>query len=77
MNDAKLIKLIADALEVQISDLVSSLQLDPEENWDSIAHLSVITSADRILGVELDLERLAGCRSVQDLYDLLSSYVNV
>ena len=42
----KLIEIIAEALEIDNSVAENNLKLDPEDNWDSIALLSVIASID-------------------------------
>jgi len=73
MNDKDILEVIADSLEVEVGDLTPSLTLNIDDNWDSIAHLSIITSADRRLGIELNVNKLADCKCVEDLYNFLSS----
>ena len=71
MND-KFLNLMAEALEIDVSEVKEDLALDPEENWDSIALLSVIAEIDMQYGVELDGEELSGCRKLSEVYDLIS-----
>ena len=69
--DNKFKLLIAEALELDISDVSENLDLDPEDNWDSIALLSVISEIDTQYGLQLDGEELAECRTASEVYDLV------
>ena len=67
----KLVEIIAEALEIDKSVAVNDLKLDPEDNWDSIALLSVIASIDEEFDIQLDGDKLAECRSISDILKLL------
>ena len=67
----KLIEIIAEALEIDNSVAENNLKLDPEDNWDSIALLSVIASIDEEFDIQLDGDKLAECRSISDILKLL------
>ena len=67
----KLVEIIAEALEIDKSVAGNDLKLDPEENWDSIALLSVIASIDEEFDIQLDGDKLAECRSISDILKLL------
>ena len=67
----KLVEIIAEALEIDKSVAGNDLKLDPEENWDSIALLSVIASIDEEFDIQLDGDTLAECRSISDILKLL------
>ena len=67
----KLVEIIAEALEIDKSVAGNDLKLDPEDNWDSIALLSVITSIDEEFDIQLDGDKLAECRSISDILKLL------
>ena len=69
----KLIELLADALEIDQSEVSNNLTLDPEDNWDSIALLSVIASIDEELDIQLNGDELALCRSLSDILNLIKS----
>lgn len=71
MND-KFKFLISEALEIDIADVKEDLVLDPEENWDSIALLSVISEIDTQYDIQLDGDELADCRKVSEVFDLIS-----
>ena len=67
----KLVEIIAEALEIDKSVAGNDLKLDPEDNWDSIALLSVIASIDEEFDIQLDGDKLAECRSISDILKLL------
>jgi acyl carrier protein len=64
--------LIAEALEMDITDVNEFLVLDPEENWDSIALLNVIIGIDTHYDIQLDGDELANCRKISEVYDLIN-----
>tara|TARA_B100001175_G_C19428016_1_gene599670 strand:+ start:875 stop:1096 length:222 start_codon:yes stop_codon:yes gene_type:complete len=70
----KLVDIIAEALEIDKSVADNDLKLDPEDNWDSIALLSVIASIDEEFDIQLDGDKLSGCRSISDILKLLEDY---
>ena len=67
----KLIELIAEALEIDKTEAENDLILDPEDNWDSIALLSVIASIDEEFNIQLDGDKLAECKSILEILKLL------
>jgi len=71
--DEKFKQLIAEALELDDINLVEDLVLDPEDNWDSIALLSVISEIDTQYGIQPDADELASCRNPSEIYTLIGS----
>ena len=67
----KLIEIVAEALEIDQDMARNDLVLDPEDNWDSIALLSVIASIDEEFDIQLDGDELAACRSLLQILNLL------
>jgi acyl carrier protein len=67
----KLIEIVAEALEIDQDMARNDLVLDPEDNWDSIALLSVIASIDEEFDIQLDGDELAACRSLSQILNLL------
>jgi len=67
----KLIEIVAEALEIDQDEASNDLMLDPEDNWDSIAMLSVIASIDEEFDIQLDGDELAACTSVSQILNLL------
>ena len=75
----KLIEIVAEALEIDQDLARNDLILDPEDNWDSIAMLSVIASIDEEFDIQLDGDDLAACTSLSQILNLLkdNSWVNL
>ena len=71
--DNKFKKLISQGLELDISEVTESLILDPKENWDSLALLSIISEIDTQYGIQLDGEKLANCRKISEVYNLINN----
>jgi len=67
----KLIEILAEALEIDPDMARNDLILDPEDNWDSIAMLSVIASIDEEFDIQLDGDELAACSSLSQILNLL------
>jgi acyl carrier protein len=72
--DNKFKQLISEGLELDISEVTESLILDPEENWDSLALLSIISEIDTQYGIQLDGEKLASCRTISEIYNLIKDH---
>jgi len=72
--DNKFKQLISEGLELDISEVNESLILDPEENWDSLALLSIISEIDTQYGIQLDGEKLASCRKISEIYNLINDH---
>ena len=70
--DNKFKQLISQGLELDISKATESLILDPEDNWDSLALLSIISEIDTQYGIQLDGEKLASCKKISDIYNLIN-----
>lgn len=69
--DEKFKELIAEAFEIDLSELPDELNLDPEGNWDSVAILSTISEIDTRYGIQLDGNELAKCRKISEIYTLI------
>jgi acyl carrier protein len=73
MLKQEFLDLIADALEVELSDLSFDTILHELDEWDSIGQLSFIGLVDDNFSIYIDLEKLAECASISQLFD----YINV
>jgi len=69
--DTKFKKLVAETFEMNIDDVEDNFALDPEGNWDSIAHLSIISGIDYIYNVQIRGDDLVECRNISDIYLLI------
>ena len=72
--ETKFKEMLAEALEVTIEEVEAGIDLDLEQNWDSIAHLSVISAIDNIFDIQIDGDDLLSCVNTQDLFTLFKKY---
>jgi acyl carrier protein len=72
MLKLEFLELTADALEVELSDLSFDTLLHELDEWDSIGQLSFIGLIDDKYSIDIDLEKLAECDSVSELFDYIN-----
>lgn len=58
-----------DVLQRDVPLAPETILADVEE-WDSLSQVSMVAFFERKLGIRISSERLAGCKTVQDLLDL-------
>ena len=73
MLKQEFLELTADALDVDVSDLSFDTKLHELDEWDSIGQLSFIGLVDDNFSIDIDLEKLAECDSISQLFD----YINI
>ena len=54
-----------------MNNVTLDMKLDPEVNWDSIAHLAILSGIDNEYGIIIKGEDLLKCKKIEDLYSLL------
>lgn len=59
-----------EILEMKPGTLVYESRLEDLERWDSVAMISLVSVVDEKCGVQLSPRKIAGCSTVQDLYQL-------
>lgn len=65
---------MAEVFEVEISKISPEFKLDASESpWDSLAIVSTIALVDDCFGVMLDGKRLAECRTISDIENLIAT----
>lgn len=62
---------IADSVELDSSEISPDTVLSDLENWDSVAVLSVIAFINEKFNKFPSAEDIIGCKTVQDLMDLM------
>ena len=65
-------EILAEVMELEKAEVVEELQLDPEDNWDSIVVVSLIAELDEKFDVMVDGTKLADCKSVKELLELIN-----
>jgi acyl carrier protein len=72
VNEASLIGIVSDALNINPEDLTLSSTSSEIENWDSLGHLNILVKLDRYLsGMTTEISELPEAESIKDLYDIL------
>ena len=80
MEDTKLTKLTIDNLREIVADILDvepsriSLESGPgvTDNWDSLAHLSIMTATEEAYGVKFDMTEIQRIDSFAALFKALS-----
>lgn len=63
---------LAELLEVDLVGLTSSYRLEDNENWDSLALISVVVMIDEHFRLSVSNERIRECKLVGDLQKLIN-----
>ena len=69
----KLISSLAEALEMQESDIKFEDEFREYENYDSLTELSVLAMLDSDFGIEIEMNEYNKYKTVEDLYKLISA----
>ncbi len=70
----KVLNIVAKVLNLESSSLTSDASMLNISQWDSLAHLSIITSIERELGFQFDIDDIAVVISVGDIQSLVTKY---
>ncbi|MEH7011452.1 acyl carrier protein [Neobacillus niacini] len=62
---------LADLLEIERSEIANDYQLEENENWDSLALISVIVMVDEHFKQSVSSEALRKCKIIGDLLNLI------
>ena len=65
--------LIANTLNVSIDRVHDELAIGDIPEWDSLAHMRIITALGADLGVVLDIEQTLGIEDVEDIIEAVLS----
>ncbi len=69
-NEAKFLEIIADILEVEVSEVSLTTELN-EAQWDSLAVVTFISEIDSEFDVVVAPQKVAEVSKVQELFDLI------
>lgn len=72
MND-KFNEELADTMEIKPTDLTKDYELEKSEMWDSMTIVTTIALIDEYFGKSVDGEKLTGCITLGDVYDLIEA----
>ena len=65
--------ILAEVMELEEDEIVQDLELDPDDNWDSIVVVSLIAELDERYDLMVYGTLLTECKSIQEFLDLINS----
>ena len=65
-----------DVLEIENVNLIASTTADDVEGWDSLAHISLITSIERHFKIKFTMNEIVNLHNVGDLVNLITQKTN-
>lgn len=68
----KVIKIIAEALEVEESSITLETDIQLLKNWDSLAQVQIIAEIESLCDVSIPIERATSMRTVREFVDVVS-----
>ncbi|RTE07929.1 acyl carrier protein [Paenibacillus whitsoniae] len=74
MNEQKLKAIFAEALGISESIVVDDLLYNSIEQWDSIAHMSLIAAIDEGFDIMMDTDDVIDLSSFAKAKEILSKY---
>jgi len=73
-NDQKLVEAFCNALEIEESVVVDSLEYQSIEQWDSISHMILISELEDVFDIELDTDDVIDMSSVAKAKKIIEKY---
>jgi acyl carrier protein len=71
-----LIELLADILEIEISDIDFQAELSELENWDSVNSLRILTHIEDEFNIRLSMEEYSNIQKISELNELIERVSN-
>lgn len=70
-----LLKVVADGLDVDLSDISMETKASDLSDWDSLGHLNLLMKLDENFNdISEKVPNLASVSSVQEIYDLIKNH---
>jgi acyl carrier protein len=73
----KIIKIIADSIEVEVNKIDEDTAIGDFPNWDSMGQLIIITSLEKEFDIKFDPEDIMELEDVGDMIAAIEEYTNV
>jgi acyl carrier protein len=73
-NHSKLNSAFAHSLRIDLSRITDQLTFNTIEEWDSVAHMALITEIEKIFDVMLDTDDILELSSVVKAREILSKH---
>ena len=72
LSEKKLFQLIANALELSLNQISIDSSSNNIENWDSLGHLSILTSLEKEAKGGSSIKELVNAYSVKSIIEILN-----
>ena len=73
--NAKLAEVMADILDVKVTELSRETVRDGHPTWDSFNHLRLMTAIEEEFGVQFSMDEIESIETAGQLDDLLGGYL--
>ena len=74
--EERVIKIIAEAIEVEINKIDEDTAIGDFPNWDSMGQLVIITSLEKEFDIKFDPEDIMDLEDVGDMISAIEEYTN-
>lgn len=71
--EEKIIKLIADVLQVPVSEVTSDTEIGELDEWDSLRNVTIFAELQKQFGITITQDMLMDLENVADIIDLVES----
>lgn len=71
--EEKVINALAEALEMELTEISAGDKFRDYENYSSLTELSVLAMLDSDFGIEIEMKEFNSFKTVEDLIKLVSS----
>ncbi len=72
IDNQKIYEVIARVLKVSVDQINDELAVGDIDEWDSLAHVQLITEIEQQFEINLDIDQALEMESVEDIIDILS-----
>ena len=73
----KVIKIIAEAIEIEVNKIDEDTAIGDFPNWDSMGQLIIITSLEKEFDIKFDPEDIMELEDVGDMIAAIEGYTNI
>jgi len=71
--EEKVIKIIADTLEVPVDEISTDTEIGEPIEWDSLHHVQIIANLEEAFQVKITQDMIMDLEDVSDIVDLIES----
>lgn len=71
--DKKVINIIADVLQVPISELTTDTEIGEPDEWDSLRNITIFAELEKQFKVKITQDMMVDLENVADIIDLVET----